>query len=151
MCGTWMAARGLAAPAGSRFIEKLNRHNGGLSLWMGGIASLCAAQPGERGSTLPCSHGLRSLGGFGLLGLICAVLSALLFLHPVFCGMKCLAFCALPLFCPVTSQVSSVLVGRVKGESPKAKESTFNIRPVMQSTQGQAEWEGAAQPVNPSM
>lgn len=146
-----MAARGPAAPAGGRFIEKLNRHNGGLSLRRGGIASLCAAQPGERGSTLPCTRSLRSLGGFGILSLICAILSALLFLHPVFRGMKCLAFCVLPLFCPVTTQVSSVLVGRVKGESKKAKESTFNTRPVMQGTQGLAEREGAAQSVNPSM
>lgn len=113
-CGTWMAARGPAAPAGGRFIEKLSRHNGGLSLRRGGIASLYAAQPGERGSTLPCSHSLRSLGGSGLLGLICAVLSALLVLHPVFCGVKRLAFCALPLFCPVTTQLSSVLAGRAK-------------------------------------
>lgn len=65
--------------------------------------------------------------------------------------MKCLAFCALPLFCPVTTQVSSVFVGRVEGERKKAKESTFNMRPVMQGTQGKAEWEGAAEPVNPSM
>lgn len=44
-----------------------------------------------------------------------------------------------------------MLVGRVEGESKKAKESTFNVRLVMQGTQGQAEREGAAQPVNPSM
>ncbi|XP_064889859.1 RNA-binding protein Musashi homolog 1 isoform X4 [Columba livia] len=71
----------------------------------GGIASLCAALPGERGSTLPCRRSLRSPLGFELLRLICAILSALLFLHPVFCGMECLAFCALPLFCPVTAQI----------------------------------------------
>lgn len=117
----------------------------------GGIASLCAALPGERGSALPCRRSLRSPLGFELLRLICAILSALLFLHPVFCGMECLAFCALPLFCPVTAQVSSVLVGVVKGESKKANESAFKMRPVMQGTQGQAKREGAAQPVNPSM
>ncbi|XP_042661449.1 RNA-binding protein Musashi homolog 1 isoform X2 [Tyto alba] len=131
-----MAAWGLAAPAGGRFIEKLNRHNGGLSLRRGGIAALCAAQPGEKGSTLPCGHSPRSPWGLGLLGLICAVLSALLFLQPVFHGMKCLAFCVLPLFCPVTTQVSSVFVHRVEGERKKAKETTFNVRPVMQGTQG---------------
>lgn len=119
----------------------------------GGEASRHCVQRslGRGAARLPCSHSLYSLWGFGLLGLICAVLCALLFLYPVFCGMKCLAFCALPLFCPVTTQVSSVFVGRVEGERKKAKKSTFNMRPVMQGTQGKAEWEGAAEPVNPSM
>lgn len=91
----------MAAPASGRFIEELNRHNRGLSLQRGGFASLCAVQPGERGNMLPCGHSLCSLQGFGLPALICAVLSALLFFHPVLCGMKSLAFCVLPLFCPV--------------------------------------------------
>ncbi|XP_061226577.1 RNA-binding protein Musashi homolog 1 isoform X3 [Neopsephotus bourkii] len=65
-----------------------------------------------------------------------AVLAALLWLHPVFCGMKCWDFCALPRFCSVSTQVSSVLAGGVKGESKKAKESTFNVRPVVQGARG---------------
>lgn len=47
--------------------------------------------------------------------------------------------------------MSSVLVSVAKGESKKANESAFKMRPVMQGNQGQAEREGAAQPVNPSM
>lgn len=89
----------------------------------GGTASLCAEQPGERGSMLPCGHSLLSLWGLGLFGLICAILSALLFLQPLLCGMKCLAFCVLPLFCPLTTQVSSVFVGRVVGKRKRQKKA----------------------------
>lgn len=99
----------------------------------GGITALCAARPGERGSTIPAAAASADRGP-GLLRLICAILSALLLLQSVFEGMKHLGVCALLLFCLVTTQVNSVLVGRVKGESRKAKETTFNMRLVMQGT-----------------
>lgn len=93
---------------------------------------VCSAAWGE-GQHDPCGCSLCRQGS-GLLGLICAILSALLLLHSVFEGMKRLGVCALLLFCLLATQVNSVLVGRVKGESKKAKETTFNMRLVMQGT-----------------
>lgn len=95
-----------------------------------GIVCGAARGRGQHAALLPQAGGLWPPWVIG------AVLSALLCPHPVFCGMKCWDFCALPLCCSVSTQVSSVCAGGVKGESKKAKESTFNVRPVVQGTRG---------------
>ena len=100
---------GLAAPAGGR----VRRSRAGTmegSACRGEASRHCVRRgrgEGQHAALRPRGH-----GGFGPLRLTCALLSALLCLHPVFCGMKCLAFCALLLCCPLATQVSSVFVGR---------------------------------------
>lgn len=89
---------------------------------------VCSAAWGE-GQHDPCGRSLRSRLAWAprvnLCHPVCSFIASFCLPFSLFEGMKCLGVCALLLFCLVTTQMNSVVVGRVKGESKKGKGNHF--------------------------